>query len=128
VELADCAGISQGGAIVSEENKGLWTKAFNTDATFCTFNTDENGRLWDLKYCVTVTNPDNKDETIEFDSIDTMSRQIFKLQAENKRLRKAGDAMIEEWWIQLSCPERMKASWLKEPQIVEWRAAKGGQS
>jgi len=51
-----------------------------------------------------------------------------RLKAEVERLRKAGDAMIEEWWMQLSCPERMKASWLKEPQIAEWLAAKGGQS
>ena len=102
---------------MSEENKGLWTKAFNTDATFYTFNADENGRLWDLKYCVTVTNPDNRDETIEFDSIDTMSRQIFKLKSENERLRKAGDACA------VAC--RVMGA---DTQADGWDAAKGVQS
>jgi hypothetical protein len=39
-------------------------------------------------------------------------------------LTKAGDAMIDEWWLQLSCPQKMKASWLKEQAIVGWNAAK----
>jgi hypothetical protein len=46
-----------------------------------------------------------------------------------ERLTKAGEAMIDEWWLQLSCPERMKASWMQEQAIVGWNAAKnGGQS
>ncbi len=53
-----------------------------------------------------------------------------RLQAEVEQLTKAGDAMIDEWWLQLSCPERMKASWMQEQAIVDWNAAKknGGQS
>jgi hypothetical protein len=52
------------------------------------------------------------------------------LKAEVERLTKAGDAMIDEWWLQLSCPERMKKSWMQEQAIVDWNAAKkkGGQS
>ena len=56
------------------------------------------------------------------------SDEIARLKAEVERLTKAGDAMIDEWWLQLSCPERMKASWMQEQAIVEWNAAKkGGQ-
>jgi hypothetical protein len=50
-----------------------------------------------------------------------------RLKAEVERLRKAGDAMIDEWWLQLSCPQRMKASWLKEQAIADWNAAKEGK-
>ena len=50
-----------------------------------------------------------------------------RLKAEVERLRKAGDAMIDEWWLQLSCPERMKASWMQEQAIVDWHAAKEGK-
>ena len=65
----------------------------------------------------------------------SMMKRIGELKAENARLKaeverltKAGDAMIEEWWLQLSCPERMKASWMQEQAIVDWNAAKkGGQ-
>jgi len=50
-----------------------------------------------------------------------------RLKAEVERLTKAGDAMIDEWWLQLSCPQRMKASWLKEQAIADWNAAKEGK-
>ena len=50
-----------------------------------------------------------------------------QLQAQVERLTKAGDAMIDEWWLQLSCPQRMKASWMQEQAIVEWNAAKEGK-
>jgi hypothetical protein len=51
-----------------------------------------------------------------------------RLKAEVERLTKAGDAMIDEWWLQLSCPEWMKKSWMQEQAIVDWNAAKkGGQ-
>jgi len=54
--------------------------------------------------------------------------QVKHLEAQVERLTKAGDAMIDEWWLQLSCPERMKASWMQEQAIVDWNAAKkGGQ-
>ncbi len=48
-------------------------------------------------------------------------------QAQVERLTKAGDVMIEEWWLQLSCPQRMKASWMKEQAIADWHAAKEGK-
>ena len=49
------------------------------------------------------------------------------LKAQVERLTKAGDVMIEEWWLQLSCPQRMKASWMKEQAIADWNAAKEGK-
>ena len=60
---------------------------------------------------------------------DRVQRALEYAEAQVERLTKAGDAMIDEWWLQLSCPERMKASWMQEQAIVEWNAAKkGGQS
>jgi len=59
---------------------------------------------------------------------DRINRELLALsnrQASTIRsLTKAGDAMIDEWWLQLSCPERMKASWMQEQAIVDWNAAK----
>ena len=52
---------------------------------------------------------------------------ITSLREEVERLTKAGDAMIDEWWLQLSCPERMKKSWMQEQAIVDWNAAKEGK-
>ena len=57
----------------------------------------------------------------------TDNAEVTRLRAEVERLTKAGDAMIDEWWLQLSCPERMKASWMQEQAIVEWNAAKEGK-
>ena len=57
-----------------------------------------------------------------------MMEESVAIRAQVERLTKAGDAMIDEWWLQLSCPERMKASWMQEQAIVDWNAAKkGGQ-
>jgi len=72
---------------------------------------------------------------LDNDCVDMVVEYIRKLEAENARLKaeverltKAGDAMIDEWWLQLSCPEKMKASWMQEQAIVDWNAAKkGGQ-
>ena len=50
-----------------------------------------------------------------------------RLKAEVERLTKAGDAMVDEWWLQLSCPERMKKSWMQEQAIANWNAAKEGK-
>ena len=59
---------------------------------------------------------------------DRVQRALEYAEAQVERLTKAGDAMIDEWWLQLSCPERMKASWMHEQAIVDWNAAKkGGQ-
>jgi len=56
-----------------------------------------------------------------------VEKENARLKAQVERLTKAGDAMIDEWWLQLSCPQRMKASWLKEQAIVDWNAAKEGK-
>ena len=61
------------------------------------------------------------------DNFDKVVAENARLKAEVERLTKAGDAMIDEWWLQLSCPQKMKASWLKEQAIVDWHAAKEGK-
>jgi hypothetical protein len=62
------------------------------------------------------------------DAIDRERGMCCDASAQVERLTKAGDAMIDEWWLQLSCPEWMKKSWMQEQAIVDWNAAKkGGQ-
>jgi hypothetical protein len=58
---------------------------------------------------------------------ESLEAENARLKAEVERLTKAGDAMIDEWWLQLSCPERMKKSWMQEQAIVDWLAAKEGK-
>ena len=61
-------------------------------------------------------------------SIGELQSENTRLKTEVERLTRSGDAMIDEWWLQLSCPEWMKKSWMQEQAIVDWNAAKkGGQ-
>jgi len=56
--------------------------------------------------------------------LDEMNKQAQRLQAENERLRKAGDAVVAAYCMGDAKVEK----WKEYPVVREWLAAKGVQS
>ena len=77
---------------------------------------------WAIKQSIVFVNPANPDDKMEFESIEAVNAEMFRLKAEVERLRKAGDALAlsvgADWAI--NGPDDGT-----EPESVKaWNAAK----
>ena len=103
------------------DDRCLRGEAMKQSQTRIAFLTEEVSRLKAAPFFA------DKKLAVAYGSPEHLTAEIARLKAEVERLTKAGDAMVDEWWLQLSCPERMKKSWMQEQAIANWNAAKEGK-
>lgn len=90
--------------------------------------TAEKRGHWPSKWVVLAKNPDNKDEVLEFDSIDALNKKLFELRnrvntltAMNNSLISAGDALAEHL---KSSGSSVKITDSEKTAIDNWNSAK----
>lgn len=90
--------------------------------------TAEKRGQWPSKWVVLAKNPDNKDEILEFESIDALNKKLFELRnrvntltSMNNSLISAGDALAEHL---KSSGSSFKITDSEKTAIDNWNSAK----